>query len=83
MSTAVSSIVTTGELKSNFQSLAGNNLQRVFATGTSDSIRVCFQPTSKSFRCDPNTKYDVYGVDDATCPGAACGTSTTCYWCVQ
>ena len=84
MSTAIESIVTTGELKSNFQSLAGNNLQRVFTTGTSDSVRVCFQPTSKSFRCDPNTKYTQYGVEDAVnCPGATCGTMSTCYWCVQ
>lgn len=88
MDSALSRIVDTGELKSNFTDLATSNLSKIFVTGTTDSLAVCFQPQSKSFRCDPNTKYTQAGIIDTdTCdPNAAgfvCGTQTVCYWCVM
>lgn len=83
----IQSIVETGELKSNFSELAGNNLSKVYVTATSDSIIVCFNPVSKSFKCDPNTKYNIYGETDTVNCGnpATCGSvaANTCYWCVQ
>ncbi len=77
---ALSNIITTGELKTDFFKLAGNQLSSIYINGTTESITVCFQPKSKSFRSDPNTKYNQSGGDDATCPNP---NSNTCYWCVR
>jgi prepilin-type N-terminal cleavage/methylation domain-containing protein len=86
MVTYIDNIAQAGELKTNFSQLAGNNLIKVKVTAGADTIKVCFSPTSKSFKCDPNTKYDQYGELNATCGDpATCGTMApdTCYWCVQ
>lgn len=75
--TAISPIVSTGELKTDFSTLAGNALDKIYMAGTENSITVCFKPDSKSFNADPNTKYN----DDGT-EGCTVG-SNICYWCVK
>ncbi|MDO8497082.1 MAG: prepilin-type N-terminal cleavage/methylation domain-containing protein [bacterium] len=82
----ITNIVSTGELKTNFSSLAGANLGKVYVTGSSLNaiVRVCYLPTSKAMKCETNTQYDKYGVVNTACPGAVdCGTTNSCYWCVQ
>ena len=86
MSSAITNIIAAGELKSNFTQLAGNNVGKIFVTGdaATSTVKVCFLPTAKSFKCDPNTKYDRYGALDPACGLATtCGSLNTCYWCVQ
>lgn len=87
--TAVTSIVDAGELKSGFVSLAGGQMDKIFVTGTNDppAISVCYKPTAKAFRADPNTKFDKDGVESAdgsgiTCPDEA-DAAAECYWCIQ
>lgn len=82
----ISAIISTGELKTNFTALAGTNLGKVFVTGTSNlaTAKICYKPTSKAMKCETNTRYDINGTEQtATCPGADCGSSVNCYWCVQ
>lgn len=85
MDTAISNIIDTAELKVNFTELASNNLGKIFVTGTESIASVCFRPVSKSFRCDPNTKYNQDGTlhDPLTDCTTNCGTQITCYWCVE
>lgn len=87
--TAVDAIVDTGELKADFVTLAGAQMDNIFVTGTNDpaEISVCYKPTSKSFRADPNTKYDKDGVESvngsgATCPDPA-NAAAPCYYCLK
>jgi prepilin-type N-terminal cleavage/methylation domain-containing protein len=93
MPAAIDEIVSTGELKADFNTLVDNYSAEIFVTGSQDenTISVCYQPTSKSFQEDPNTKF----CDDGTDPtdGGTCSLtckSTTadadaddCYWCVK
>ena len=74
-------IVDTGELKSDFSTLAGAALSQIIMVGGTDSLTVCYQPKSKSFRSDNNTKFDSAGV--APLSGCPSGTSSSCYWCVN
>lgn len=74
------SVIDTGELKTDFFKLAGKHLSHIYVTATADTITVCFQPKSKAFRADPNTKFKIDGGDDRNCPNA---TADTCYWCVR
>lgn len=82
MSEAISRIIDTGELKSNFTTIQNKELSKVFVTGTTEDAKVCYRPVSKSFRSDDNTKY-TKGGDEAG--AGTCGTTeaTACYWCVQ
>ena len=81
MPDAIDAIIQTGELKSSFKNLETAKLQKIYVTGENEPPRivVCFQPISKAFLNDPNTKYDNKGCtpSDITCPG-----STGCYWCI-
>lgn len=81
MPAVLDTIVETGELKSNFTTVQSTQLSKIFMTGTQEDISVCFQPDSKSFRTDVNSKYDVGGneITDGSCPA----NSTACYWCVK
>jgi len=86
MDTALSRISNAGELKTNFTELASSNLGKIYVhSSDNQSVSVCFQPQSKSFRCDPNTRYDKDGTvhSPATDCTNSCGSQTTCYWCVQ
>lgn len=77
----ISAIVETGELKSDFTSLAGSGaLSSIVMIGNDQSITVCFQPKSKSFRSEPNTKFGSNGSELVGCPS---GSSSACYWCVK
>lgn len=77
----LSMVVDTGELKSDFSTLAGDaTLSNIKMIGDDQSITVCFQPKSKSFRSDPNTKFGAGGDILSGCPS---GTSSSCYWCVK
>lgn len=85
-STYLNSIVNAGELKSNFVQMAGDALNKIYVSYTPESVTVCFNPSSKSFRTDPATKYDSAGTLAPTysgntgCPNP---TASTCFWCVQ
>lgn len=85
MSTAVANMVDAGELKSDFTKLQQNNLKLVFVTGnsTTNSVVVCYQPTSKSFKADLNTKFKINGDDQAGCISETPGGLTNCYWCIR
>jgi prepilin-type N-terminal cleavage/methylation domain-containing protein len=76
----VSNIIASGELKSDFFKLAENQLKYIYISGTWETATVCFQPLSKSFRSDPNTKFNQDGTDASGCPDP---TSSACYWCVK
>lgn len=80
--TALAEIVAGGELKTDFATLAANNLTKIFVTGSeaNNIAIVCYKPTAKSFIADPNTKYTKLG--DPTC-AAGDPTQASCYWCVQ
>lgn len=80
---ALYNIQAAGELKADFAELAGGKVTEVLVTGSEalSTVAVCYQPTSKSFLSDPNTKYDNFGVEAVCNPAAP--TATTCYWCVK
>ena len=81
---AIDQIVTAGELKQDFLTLAANQLEKVFVTGTDDPpiLKACYKPNSKSFKNDPNTKFDQNGDETTGCLSQG-GTGQDCYWCVQ
>lgn len=81
----ISSIIDTGELKKDFVSLAQTQLKAIFVSGDDQKVTVCFQPQSKSFRSDANTKFDAIGNEltgtaATNCPNP---TATSCFWCVK
>ena len=78
----IAEVITTGELKSDFEDLAGDaTLAKIFVTGddATATVAVCYRPTSKSFLADPNSKYDASGVETV----CAVGNLATCFWCVK
>lgn len=85
MITALDNVIDTGELKADFRALATKELTKIFVTGSQieSTVSVCFRPVSKSFRSDPNTKFDIYGVEitDGSCPDPT--GANACYWCVK
>lgn len=96
---AIAAAITAGELKADFFTLAGDQLDKIYIAGvyddTQQKVYVCFRPTAKSFLADKNTKYyypsgttDGVMSESATCPDNAGinttpGSNETCYWCVQ
>lgn len=82
----LTSIQEAGELKAAF--LEASGLENVLVTsvecddGACEDLTVCFQPQSKAFRNDNNTKYDSSGGDLS---GSACPdpNGSTCYWCIK
>ena len=85
----ITGIVDAGELKADFSTLAGGQLARINIAGTDMTVTVCFKPASKSFRSDPNTKYNASGVEvpsadvQATCFSQTSAPTYDCYWCVR
>lgn len=82
MSQSITETASAGELKAGFYDLGGgsSNLKNIYINyPASDQLIVCFQPQSKSFRIDSNTKYDASGNIVSSCPASA--TSTSCYIC--
>ncbi len=87
--TPLTQIINAGELKSDFKALAGTQLSKVYISGTVDptpKVTVCYQPISKAFQSDPNTKFDaalMNGTDAAAGTCKSQGGATDCAWCVQ
>ncbi|MCX7956057.1 MAG: prepilin-type N-terminal cleavage/methylation domain-containing protein [Patescibacteria group bacterium] len=81
--TVINSIITTGELKSDFVQLAGGQLSNIFVTGTNDPpvVSVCYKPVSKSFASNPNTKYNKNGTLATGCPTG--NPASNCYYCIK
>lgn len=89
----IQQIIDAGELKTDFKALAGGQLDKVWISGAVDptpKVVVCYQPISKSFQADNNTKYVVNGVtgsmDGTEVTDGSCksqGGTTSCGWCVQ
>lgn len=78
----IQAIVDTGELKSDFSTLAGTGtLGKIYVTGdnAAATAAVCYRPTAKSFIADPNSKFDNTGAEVACVPADL----DTCYWCVK
>lgn len=81
-------MITAGELKSDFQTIQSGKLSQIYVTGTVVAdlkIVACYKPTSKSFKSDPNTKFEQDGTVVATAPlcNGQGGTRDDCYWCIQ
>lgn len=87
MAAVVQKIADSGELKSDFASIQSTQLGKVFVTGTASTVTVCYDPTSKSFSSDANTKYQVDGSAAGDGVGSTCTTASdpavACYWCVK
>lgn len=84
MSSYVSQIYEAGELKEAFLDASGLNEVLVTsvtcpASGCED-LTVCFQPQSKAFRNDNNSKYDASGGTQSGCPDP---TGSACHWCIR
>lgn len=78
-------IVATGELKSDFDVLAGAaKLNSIYVTvdNTNAIVTVCYEPLSKSFQSDPNTKFTRDGEDGTNCLSTPPGTGI-CSWCIR
>lgn len=87
MTDAIQQLMSAGELKTNFTTVAGTNrLGRVWVEGTAaDDLSVCFQPESKNFRLDQNTIYSSNGVTAGTnvCVANTADGDTDCWWCIH
>lgn len=89
MVTPLANIVAAGELRSDFTTVQGAKLNNIFISEntTTKTVSVCYQPGSKSFQSDPNTKYNKDGTENTGTGAAACksvsGGAALCYWCIQ
>lgn len=91
VSLMIGNLTGAGELKSNFMDLADAYKTKIYITGDhtdeNPSVKVCFLPQAKSFKADPNTKYDNLGVPvplPVNCKNHSGGdNSLTCYWCIM
>ncbi|KKQ23892.1 MAG: hypothetical protein US40_C0006G0006 [Candidatus Roizmanbacteria bacterium GW2011_GWC2_37_13] len=83
--TTIENITDTGELKTDFSTLAGDaTLEKITVFGNNENatVTVCYKPTAKSFVSDPNTKFTATtGVDD--CISDPDPAVNTCLWCVK
>lgn len=90
MELVTDAIIDTGELKSDFESLATDaTLSKitVFGNNTDSTVTVCYKPASKSFTNDPNTKFDPSNGEEngngGTCVADPDPATNTCLWCVK
>jgi hypothetical protein len=91
MVVAVQGMKDAGELRTDFLTIHSGDLDKLFVTGTGiaaeqPTASVCYLPSSKSFKSDPNTKYHKDGTLASTAPVLNCynaGGSDDCYWCIQ
>ena len=88
----IQAIIDEGELKKDFISSAGEQLNKIYVTGTNDppEVTVCFKPISKSFQSNPNTKFkDNAGTQEDKSGNAdypyckSNGGANECYWCIK
>ena len=80
--TDFAAMISAGELKTDFMTMAGARLTKAYMTGTTDSIVVCYQPTSKGMQLDENTKWTNAGVLTTGCKSQTGGTAD-CFWCLK
>ncbi len=80
MSGCISPLITEGELKSGFTTVAAV-MNGIIVSGSTNGVTACFLPTSKSQMRDPNTRYTLSGVITAGCVSEASTGVSTCYWC--
>lgn len=83
---ALNQMITAGELKTDFVTLAGTQMGNIYVSGTSGSnptAIVCFTPTSKSFQADINTKYNIDHKGGAGVTCKSVGGASNCDWCVK
>lgn len=91
---AIQLVIDAGELKSDFFTLAGSQLDSIFITAVNNTgtqkAYVCYQPASKSFRMDKNTKFGTIAGQDGTMTeltgcnnGGTNSAGAACFWCVQ
>ena len=86
MTNTIGNIVTAGELKTDFLTLAGTaTLTKivVFGSNTNATVTVCYLPKSKSFTNDPNTKFNPVDGTDVGCTHTGDPSTNTCLWCVK
>jgi prepilin-type N-terminal cleavage/methylation domain-containing protein len=86
MPNTIGNIVTAGELKKDFMTLAGTaTLTKivVFGSNTNATVTVCYLPKSKSFTNDPNTKFNPADGTDVGCTNTGDPATNTCLWCVK
>lgn len=85
MTDTIDNIVVSGELKTDFSTLAGTATLKkliVFGSNSLATVEVCYLPTAKSFTNDPNTKFNpATGADDCVSTGNP--ATNTCLWCVK
>ncbi len=82
--TCLTTLTSEGELKSAFST--AQNLKNVYVTNSagSNTVIVCFKPTSKSQQKNKAAVYtDATGTADSTNTCKANGGTTDCYWCTQ
>lgn len=89
---AISEVVLAGELKTDFLSLAANQLDKIFVVADQTRSYICFKPSAKAFKIDANTKFvsgqlsggSIATMTETTCvAGTATGGQGDCYWCVR
>lgn len=83
MNECTQALLDEKELKTGFISDINNITSKIYVSQeveTSD-ITVCFLPSSKSQKVDPNTKFDNSGVEKTS--GSCTLNSTDCYWCAK
>jgi prepilin-type N-terminal cleavage/methylation domain-containing protein len=83
----IDEVITSGELKTDFKALAGSTRldSIIMYAPSADNLTVCFQPASKSFQVDPNTKWTSEGSDytGTTYCKSETGGTHDCWWCVK
>lgn len=83
--TVIPNIVDTGELKADFETLAGEGtIGKISVFGSNEDawVQVCYKPTAKSFVSDPNTKFDqISGLEG--CVADPDPATNECLWCVK
>jgi len=89
LTNTIANIVTAGELKADFATLAGGGTLKkmvVFGSESLATVEVCYLPTSKSFTNSANTKFsptDGKANDNGgVCAKTGDPTTNTCLWCV-
>lgn len=81
LTACMDALISDGELKATFKD--ANILADLMASGTADSVAVCFNPESKAESLRPETKYTSAGVEDATNCGSSKTAGSPCYWCAK
>jgi prepilin-type N-terminal cleavage/methylation domain-containing protein len=90
MSGWIGEVANAGELKADFLKLAGaDNLGKIYVDSqvsggstVANTVSVCFEPESKSFRLEGNAKYDSRGSEMTGCLSQT-SAGSACFWCIR